>query len=180
MPNWCLNRVRISGDDEQVEELVNFVQGTEVNFCFNKIIPMPVALSDTRSPMKIVETKEEAEEENKRMNKIFADIEGGTERRGAITKEEQSQLIRDYGYDNWYDWCVENWGTKWGLGDNADMEWDGGNVVTYEFDTAWGPPEPVYHVLAEKFPDLHISWFYDEPGMECSGYLNNKRYTLSA
>ena len=27
---------------------------------------------------------------------------------------EDSKKLKDlYGFDNWYDWCCENWGTKW-------------------------------------------------------------------
>jgi hypothetical protein len=39
------------------------------------------------------------------------------------------------------------------------------------FDTAWSPPEAICHALREMFPDVSISWFFDEPGMEVAGYL---------
>ena len=31
----------------------------------------------------------------------------------------------------------------------------------------------IYDKIKEDFPDVGISWFYDEPGMEFAGYLPN-------
>jgi len=80
------------------------------------------------------------------------------------------ELIEKYGYDNWYDWRVENWGTKWELDEDVQVS-DDGEYIKYDFETAWAPPEGIYHAIREKFPDLEVSWFYDEPGMEFAGYL---------
>jgi hypothetical protein len=43
----------------------------------------------------------------------------------------------------------------------------------FEFLTAWAPPHGVFDKIKENFPDVGISWFYDEPGMEFAGYLPN-------
>ncbi len=80
-----------------------------------------------------------------------------------------------------YDWCIENWDTKW----NAcrvekDFDPKYGDEVEYTFDTAWSPPENIFRVLKEKFKfndkdsELYVSWFYREDGMEFSGYLQNE------
>ena len=57
--------------------------------------------------------------------------------------------------------------------DDGDDEWgdEDENYFVCHFDTAWSPPEGIIHKLREDFPDLHISCFYDEPGMELAGYL---------
>ena len=39
--------------------------------------------------------------------------------------------------------------------------------------TAWSPPYGIFDKIKEDFPDVGISWFYDEPGMEFAGYLPN-------
>ena len=31
----------------------------------------------------------------------------------------------------------------------------------------------LFDKIKENFPDVGISWFYDEPGMEFAGYLPN-------
>ena len=71
---------------------------------------------------------------------------------------------------NWYDWSLEHWGTKWDTNDVQVVDEDE-ESITYSFDTAWSPPEPICAALRDKFPDLHISWFYRESGMEIAGYL---------
>ena len=72
---------------------------------------------------------------------------------------------------NWYDWNRKNWGTKWdieAMTDDEDATW-----MEIEFDTAWAPPSEVYLHMYKNFPNLNISWFYHEPGMQLAGYLND-------
>ena len=71
---------------------------------------------------------------------------------------------------NWYDWSIENWGTKWDTNDVQVVD-EYEDFIIYSFDTAWSPPEPICAALRDKFPDLNISWFYRESGMEIAGYL---------
>jgi hypothetical protein len=42
--------------------------------------------------------------------------------------------------------------------------------VEYTFSTAWSPPEGVIEKLREQYPDVSITAFFDEPGMEIAGY----------
>lgn len=63
---------------------------------------------------------------------------------------------------NWYDWSVENWGTKWNSFE--------GNVTDagIGFSTAWSPPIPVIAALAKKIGKT-LRLTYDEPGMDFCG-----------
>jgi len=73
--------------------------------------------------------------------------------------------------ENWYEWNNNNWGTKWdveAMTHDEDATW-----IKIEFDTAWAPPEPIYLYMYKNFPNLSISWFYHEPGMQLAGYLND-------
>ena len=69
----------------------------------------------------------------------------------------------------WWDWRVQNWGTKWNSYD-CEVDIMDDETVEYTFSTAWSPPEPVIHKLRELYPDVSITAFYDEPGMEIAGY----------
>lgn len=79
------------------------------------------------------------------------------------------------------DECHHNWGTKWNLteedADNTDVF--NGDISMY-FDTAWAPPEGIYRAIDDWFMKkdvpYNITWFYDEPGMQFAGYLNNEVY----
>ena len=60
--------------------------------------------------------------------------------RGNLGREEEEL----YGKNNWYDWSIFNWGTKWNAY-RASLE---GND-TIVFDTAWSCPMPVLDALAK-------------------------------
>jgi hypothetical protein len=82
--------------------------------------------------------------------------------------------------DKWYNWCIDNWGTKWDIG--ADMgtdreEFHGlkatrvGNQVSCSFDSAWAPPIGLYDKLFELGYNVRASYF--EPGMAFCGIWDN-------
>ena len=72
--------------------------------------------------------------------------------------------------DRWYDWRVQNWDTKWDAYDVVVID-DDPDSTEIEFNTAWSPPEAICHKIREDYPDVSVSWFYDEPGCEIAGYL---------
>ena len=64
-----------------------------------------------------------------------------------------------------WDWnfCVENWGTKWESEydeSNITME---GNTVRCTFLTAWSPPIGIYKAMCEQ--GFEVEALYCEPGM---------------
>jgi hypothetical protein len=87
---------------------------------------------------------------------------------------EQAKLIEDtnrnlevHGYGNWYDFCVNEWGTKWdvGGGDGYINDIDGGLILSFE--SAWAPPTTAYAKLEEL--GFKILAMYYEPGMAFAG-----------
>lgn len=85
--------------------------------------------------------------------------------RGALGNKEREECERK-GIPNWYDWSIDNWGTKW---DACQMDWshgDDGNV-TFTFNTAWSPPIPVYEALMEQGFDVEA--YYVEYGCAFAG-----------
>ncbi len=78
--------------------------------------------------------------------------------------EQEAANIAVHGYSNWYDYCVNEWGTKWdvgGEGDQATVE--SPNAIKMNFDSAWAPPI----AAMEKFQDLgfKVKLIYWESGM---------------
>lgn len=57
------------------------------------------------------------------------------------------------GHDNWYDWRVEHWGTKWDIYD-ADCERIDDNTLQIYFSSAWSPPVPVFERLVDMGFDI--------------------------
>jgi hypothetical protein len=61
-----------------------------------------------------------------------------------------------------YDWCVENWGTKWDIFDivHASLE---GDTLTVSFSTAWSPPIPAVEKAADTYGFVWtLSWLEED------------------
>ena len=163
MPNHCHNRVTFyahhsdSGDSEkQIAKLMEIFQGEDI---FGQIIPEP---DWPNTPL--------AEKDVKRYS--FSDPKGKV---GELpVKSEEPFMTYKFSSgqadDRWYDWRVQNWDTKWDAYDVVVTD-DDPDQLEVEFNTAWSPPEAICSALREQYPDVSISWFYDEPGCEIAGYL---------
>jgi len=71
---------------------------------------------------------------------------------------------------NWYDWNVNNWGTKWDVGSvwiGDDTEEDS---IQFSFDTAWAPPVAAFRAWAERDGRVAYRLTYMEPGMAFVGW----------
>jgi len=70
-----------------------------------------------------------------------------------------------------YEWCCNNWGTKWGIC-NAEVVQEvleGNGYIDYRFDTAWSPPIPIIMKMSEMFPGLRFILRYFECGCAFNG-----------
>lgn len=80
----------------------------------------------------------------------------------------QPQLLED---DSWYNWRVDNWGTKWDVGGEECISVQhgiSGTIVQLIFDSAWGPPIEFYKHLEEKHGFVVNATYY-EGGMGFAG-----------
>ena len=68
--------------------------------------------------------------------------------------------------ENWYDWNVNNWGTKW---DASVYDWgrEDANTIWVNYDTAWSPPTALYEYIVEQ--GWEVDAVYYEPGMGYGG-----------
>jgi hypothetical protein len=76
--------------------------------------------------------------------------------------------------DGWYEWNIENWGTKWSDKETLLAIRDKGYAY-FRFDTAWSPPLEGLGRISTMFPDLTFTLTYTEESMGfagCAGYLN--------
>ena len=162
MPNHCHNRVTFYAahhqTDSPVDHIAKIKQMFEDENCFGQIIPEP---DWANTPL------------------MSKDVQGLVYDRGKVG--ELPQYVEDpwkrlvfkstgQSDDRWYDWRVQNWDTKWDAYDVVVTD-DDPECLEIELNTAWSPPEAICHKIREDFPDLAISWFYDEPGCEIAGYL---------
>jgi hypothetical protein len=140
MPNWCNNTVEISHEDKsKMEALVEAIN--QGKFC-NHVIPVPESLH------------------------IVAGKVGDPDEQAKL--EAQEKLNEDtHGYKNWYDFCVNEWGTKWDVDPYDTVTLGEGNKITFGFDSAWAPPTRVLEALMDQ--GFAVRGYYYEPGMAFAG-----------
>lgn len=96
--------------------------------------------------------------------------------RGSLGSKE-AELYRN---KNWYDWSIENWGTKWdACYADRGMEIDtktGKYTLEYYFETAWSFCEPIMKKLVEDYPTLKFTGaFADEDyGYNCGKFKGER------
>jgi len=124
MPNWCRNRLEVTGKEKTVKEFADIFSKEQIS----AFIPTPKELEDS---------------------------------------EDEKVNIDKYGYKDWYDWRIANWGTKWNV--DIDIEYFGENQYVVYFDSAWSPPIAAFEQISEKFPDLRFTLWYEESGVGFMG-----------
>ena len=142
MPNWCNNTVTLEHDDPAMiaRAKASFADGRFLA----EFIPVPKSLQ------------------------IVAGCAGSHDSPEQIALvEAEENNIKAHGYKNWYDFCVNEWGTKWdvGGGDGSINDIEGGIIVSFE--SAWSPPIGAYEKLHEM--GFKILAMYYEPGMAFAG-----------
>ena len=140
MPNWCNNSVEIYHTDPAMIERVRTAFNGEG--LLQEFIPVPEDLRNIVAGS--VPVAEEAEHK---------------------LKEEFNRLT--YGYTNWYDFCVNEWGTKWEIGADGNPAQDIPGGLMLGFESAWSPPIAAYEKLTEM--GFRIRAMYYEPGMAFAG-----------
>ena len=163
MPNHCHNRVTFysSGSaPESLEQIAKLKQIFEDESCFGQIIPEPdwanIPLDEKTASNWL---------HSKRGN--VGELPIKQQDRYGESQRFHSTGIAD---DRWYDWRLQNWDTKWDAYDVEIVDDDPENTEI-TFNTAWSPPEAICTAIREQYPDIDVSWFYDEPGCEIAGYL---------
>ena len=138
MPNWCLNTITIKGEKETLQLL------KDNNFSFDFIRPQPDWANTPNEDGELPIEKKHPE---------WTEL--------VFPKSQKTD-------DRWYEWRLENWGTKWEMDvSTVELMNDGTLVVTG--DTAWSPPLEVLRYATERFPDLEINIKFEESGCDFYG-----------
>ena len=146
MPNWCNNTVTLEHSDPAMIERAKaaFLDGKFLN----EFIPVPEDLH------------------------IVAGSVGakGSPEQNELELKEQANREK-HGYATWYEFCVNEWGTKWDVGgdDGYVQDLNGGIMLT--FDSAWAPPTNAYEKLVDMGFRVHATYF--EGGMMFAGDWEN-------
>ena len=146
MPNWCNNTVELYHDDPVMIERARKAFN-DAKF-LNEFVPIPESLQ------------------------IVSGRCGADDNPEQIALEAaQKSNIEQHGYKDWYDFSVNEWGTKWDVGGDGYEAQDipGGLMLTFE--SAWAPPCAAYDKLEGL--GFRIRAMYYEPGMAFAGVWDN-------
>ena len=168
MPNHCNTRISISSPTKKQKEILKKIK-LDGGLC-RYYIPFPSELEGIANGSINIDGK---------LVRNWREIDGKSV---ALSEKELKELKEKYGATNWYDWCLNNWGTKWGcydLGIDDDV---------IEFTSAWCPiGENIIKMFAKDFPsfcyeyeeetgwgaeldyedgECVMQWDYDEPQWE--------------
>jgi len=99
----------------------------------------------------------------------------GIDKTAADQAEKRHHNIKTYGCPTWYEWCIQNYGTKWGDYETT-QEWDGDTLVLH-FRTAWSPPLVAMKHISAKWTDLTFEIAYFEQG---AGFQGSATYAGGA
>jgi hypothetical protein len=69
--------------------------------------------------------------------------------------------------NNWYEWRIANWGTKWDAMAAWDLERENDNTFSVSFHTAWAPPLDWYEAIEGN--DWEVDAVYFEAGIGAAG-----------
>ena len=146
MPNWCNNYLELTHEDPAMIERAKkaFADGR----LLDEFVPVPADLH------------------------IVAGCVGAKDDPKQIALEAQEKAnLEKHGYSTWYDFAVNEWGTKWDVGgDDGQLTEDGPNAIRMSFDSAWAPPVNAM----EKFMDqgFKVKLIYWESGMCFAGLFD--------
>ena len=146
MPNWCNNYLVLEHDDPEM--ITRARKAFNEGKLLNEFAPVPASLH-------IVSGRCGADDNPEQI---------------ALEAAQKSNL-EVHGYKDWYDWCVNEWGTKWDVGADGNPAQDFPGGLMLGFDSAWAPPITAYEKLTEQ--GFRIRAMYYEPGMAFAGVWDN-------
>ena len=159
MPNWVYNSLSIEGDPALIAEV-------------KQQLGRPFVQKHDNWNM---QTREMELKDFTYSNPVFAFHNIYNHRQAGISDEEyikqpdHSKSPLDFSGNNWYDWNVTNWGTKWDVAVHDDKEYsdtelmeETENSLAYRFNTTWSPPHPAIEKLSKQYPTVTFTLSYEE------------------
>lgn len=144
MPNWCTNELTITGDPKQIAKFRKLAEQK------NK--------DGEKQALSLGNFYPEPDYTKTEVLPTFPDISG--------TKPvDPSQA--------WWDWRVQNWGTKWELNE-VELIDESEDYLLYRFDTAWSPPVKWLEKVAKDYPELDFRLKYEEEGVGFLGVAKSR------
>jgi hypothetical protein len=155
MPNWVYNSLGVEGPQEDIAKLK-----AQLN--------QPFSVEHDSFDMDTREMKRKLFQYN---NPIFAfwNIIKPDNIEEYHKQPDHNKEPLDFSGNDWYNWNVRNWGTKWDVAvhnneqySDTELMEESETSLAYRFNTAWSPPLPAIQKLSFDYPTLDITLSYQE------------------
>ncbi len=168
MPNHITNILFFDCSPERFEQIAVFLRGPDITkplgtVDFNVLVPMPKEL---------IIADGSAGETGYSAYSLYMRQAKGLDPEAAAKLEESCKAkladpeawdlgkryyenLEKYGAKTWYDWSIENWGTKWNAYDCEPIDFSEQRIT---FHTAWTSVPKIVEKIAERFPDAEIGY----------------------
>jgi hypothetical protein len=187
MPNHCSNWIWITAkNSEQQDKIIDLLGSSSSVLDFNRLIPIPEEFKDISTGGQTIDGKQvdlwrtvHSCDYNEKIRIYQCEVLNRTDKGLELDKnkfqckdviipdDELKELQQKYGHVGSYNWCWENWGTKWNaytvkrdiiLNSHNVSDQNKGIWINYEFTTAWEPPRPIYdfiqQIIEERWNDV--------------------------
>lgn len=182
MPNHVSTILEVTGTPKDIDEFIKkaareYENGEKVIFSFGSFDPCPPELHDVSSPVTIVSQDDYDKAVAKRNEQIKNNKDTDFILALPLTAELQATYLAHHGADNWYDWQVKNWGTKWDCYDQS-QEWeitenpndDMQKTIKCFYMTAWSPATKALSTISSMYPNLSFKHSFADEGGGFIGY----------
>lgn len=171
MPNWCTQIVKLTAKNDVAKKQIHtFIdkhivknktadwRGSFFDIDNNSLIPIPEGI-----------------EKLKQMGQILQGDDGSIKTNPNYSKEaeeaQRKKNLKEYGYDDWYHFCLDNWGSKWGFCSpefvneyNEPLEsisdihdsLDKNGYLEFKAYSAWSSPLGLMQKICELYPDIEF------------------------
>lgn len=161
MPNWCYNRMNVTGDRESLVKLTEAITREhdpslaettmgvkQVDYDLSVLFPVPEEL---------------------RISAMFFNTETDDPEYQELLKKYEANKAK-YGHTTWYDWCINNWSTKWSprIEEWTINDYPNGSEIYAYYETAWSPADGLICEVSKQFPTLLFTVSSDEEGRSFS------------
>jgi len=147
MPNWCANKLTIRGDPNRLDAFMKANHGPAgEDLLFSALVPMPAK---------------------------FEAMDPGLAANMAVPMAHLVALMvtGEREPENWYEWRLANWGTKWEPEVGSVFFSPEAKVLVYKFYTAWSEPTMWLGKVGAMFQDLSFRLEFYEPGNNFAGFI---------
>jgi hypothetical protein len=162
MPNWCYNSLTIEGSKELIADVKRILNRPfkQTHDSWNASSGK-MELSDTIYSNPVFA-----------FHNIYNHIQDGVSDEEYLKQSDFAKStaeVLSFSGNNWYDWNVRNWGTKWDVAVRDNEEYpeteltdESETLLAYRFNTAWSPPIEAISKLSLQYPDLDFELSFEE------------------